>query len=112
MTRLALICVLVSACGGVSVNDLKNQEVDALCDRLARCGQISDKQACVDLYDHLFDFSQLEAGVGNGSITYDDGKAGDCIDALRGASCDFSAQDVRVTPKACTDAIKGNRKQG
>jgi hypothetical protein len=66
MTRLAFICVLVSACGGVGVNDLKNQEIDALCDRLARCGQIADKQTCIDVYNRLFNDEQLKAGVGNG----------------------------------------------
>jgi hypothetical protein len=112
MTRLALICVLVSACGGVGVNDLKNQEIDALCDRLARCGQISDKQTCIDVYNRLFNDDQLKAGVGNGSITYDDGKAGDCIDAIRGESCDLSSKDNRVEPESCKDAVKGTRKQG
>jgi hypothetical protein len=112
MTRLALLCALVAACGGISINDLKSSEIDALCDRLVRCGQVASKQECIDLYDRVFSDAQLKAGVGNGSITYDDGKAGDCVDALRGESCDDASKDARVLPQACKDAVHGNRKQG
>jgi hypothetical protein len=116
MTRLGLsvlACALfVTGCGGVSVNDLKTKDIDALCDRLVRCGAISSKAVCVAAYSQFLDDKQLKAGVANGSIKYDDGKAGDCIDALSNESCDASSKDARVQPQACTDAIKGNRKQG
>ena len=112
MTRLALLCALVAACGGISLNDLKNEEVDAYCDRLVRCGSIGDKAQCVAQLGLLFNDAQVVAGVGNGSITYDDGSAGDCVDAIRNESCDKSSQGYRVAPASCKNIIHGNRKQG
>ncbi len=112
MTRLALLCAFVAACGGISIDDFKNQEIDAFCEREVRCGVIADKAACVASLEQTPSDAQLKAGVGNGSITYDGGKAGDCVDAIRNESCDRTSMSYRVSPQACEDAAKGNRKQG
>ena len=119
MSKLALCAVVcaifVQGCGGghsVSVDQLKSSEIDALCDRLVRCGDVADKAFCVAVYDQLFNDGTLKADQANGSISYDDKLAGECIDALGGASCDPTTQDNRVEPQSCKDAVKGNRHAG
>jgi hypothetical protein len=120
MTRLgicAFVCaIFVQGCGGgsssVPVGQVKDSEINEICDRLVRCGAVADKAFCVAAYEQIFNDSSLTAGVANGSISYDDKLAGECLDALGGASCDPSSQDNRVEPQACKDAIKGNRHMG
>jgi hypothetical protein len=119
MTRLgicAVVCaIFVQGCGGgssVSLDQFKDQDINTLCDRLVRCGVVSDKAFCVAVYQQLYNDANLKAGVANGSISYDPNLAGQCLDTLDGASCDPSSMDSRVEPQACKDAVKGNRHPG
>lgn len=122
MTRLGLSVVAASlgaaflfGCGGggsVKVENLGDAVADSACDRLERCGAIADHATCVAIYKTLINEDNIIAGVNAGLITYDGGKAQECLDALSGASCDPSAMDERVLPQACTDAIKGTVADG
>jgi hypothetical protein len=112
---LIAIALVAIGCGGnaIKIDDLKDQNVSSSCERLARCGFVSSYDTCVALIGAKdTDLERVQAGVENGAIGYDGDKAGDCLDAMAGASCDASAKDTRVEPQACKDAIKGNRKQG
>ncbi len=103
---------LAAACGGggVKIEDLDNEFIDALCERQVRCGAYASVAECKA--DVLVRFDDLVAGVDAGRIRYDEGKAGDCLDALGSASCDTSAQDVRDQPQACRDAFQGTVADG
>jgi hypothetical protein len=111
----ALGAVMTFGCGGggsVAVDNLADAVANSACDRLVRCGAVADHATCVALYRTLVNEDNLIAGVKAGMIKYDGGKAQECLDALAGASCDPSAQDERVEPPACKDAIKGTVADG
>jgi hypothetical protein len=118
MTRLgicAFACaVFVQGCsgGGLSVNQVKDADVNAFCDKYIRCGVVTDRAFCEAALGREFNDANLLAGVANGSIGFDGKLAQECIDALDGSSCDPSTQDNRVQPQACKDAVKGNRHAG
>jgi hypothetical protein len=120
MTRLgmsvvsAALCAVMSfGCGrSVDLNNLHDEDLDALCDQLLRCGEVSSHDTCVALLDRVLSTARIEAGAKAGAIKYDADKAGECLDAIADQSCDPASKNARIQPQACTDAIKGTRKQG
>lgn len=98
---------LVASCGGgsISVEDLPDEVKDARCDNLVKCEGIADQTTCNGAYSS--DETQLpaiQAGIKNGTIKYNGDKAGDCVDQLGGASCEFTGFH---NDSACDDVLTG-----
>ncbi|MCE9571530.1 MAG: hypothetical protein K8W52_00090 [Deltaproteobacteria bacterium] len=117
--RTFAVCAIasfVAACGGgssVPVTDLDTSLTDAYCQYLVRCGVVESTARCKqELGTGGFDTAAIEGGVGAGKITYDADAAGDCVDAYANLSCNPGDKGNRVTPQACTDAIKGTVADG
>jgi hypothetical protein len=91
--------------GGVSVENLPDEIAGAQCDRLVACDGVVDRATC-DAAVALDpgSYGSIEAGVKDGSIKYDSGKAAACADSLGDTSCKFPGfhQD-----DPCEDVFKG-----
>lgn len=107
------LALAMAACGGsssVSIDDLPGELEAALCSRYARCGYYVSQAACLD--DVSLDIAQLKASIAAGRVAYDGNLVNDCIGGLGAASCDNTAQDARVNPAACDQAIRGTVADG
>lgn len=109
---ISLGCSFAAACGGggVKLDDLPDELIDALCERQVRCGAYTSVAEC--RADVRVRFEEILAGVEDGRIVYDEDKAGDCLEALGGASCDATQENVREEPEACRDALRGTVPDG
>jgi hypothetical protein len=109
---LASISTLAAACGGggVKIDDLGGDLIDALCQREVRCGAFTSVEACKAGAN--FDIEEIKRSIAAGRTEYSEDQAADCIDALGGASCDSTAQNVRVQPEACRHAFEGTVADG
>lgn len=93
--------------GGVSIQDLPDEVESAFCDYFVECGRFPDKATCeASAFVGGNDLLTLQAGVAAGTIHYDEGKAGDCLDALRDAGCTFSGQDETAND-VCDEVFTG-----
>ncbi len=102
----------LAACGGggVKLDDLGDEFVEAACERQVRCGAYASMEACRNDVRAFLD--NILASVEAGRINYDEGKARDCLDAFAGASCDRSAENAREEPAACGDTFTGTVPDG
>lgn len=108
---LASISALSAACGGgIKIDDLGDELIDAVCAREVRCGAFTSVDACKT--SASFDIEEIKRSIEAGRTSYDEDKAGDCIDALGSASCDSTAQNVRVQPDACRHTFEGRVPDG
>lgn len=109
------LALLLGACGGpdsVPLDDLGDTIIDAYCDRAVRCGAFASEDACRSYLGGLLEADDLIRSVEAGRTNYDGEAAGECIDQLRGASCDVTTEDSRVEPPACDDAFDGTVADG
>ncbi len=97
--------------GGIAASDFANELRDAECDLRVRCGELSSAASCDGFFAVSTD-TVLLAEIDAGKVSYDGEKAQECIDAIKAASCDGTAQDARETPSACLDFIAGAGKAG
>lgn len=112
---IATAIASLAACGGsssVAITDLGSSLLDAQCQHYVDCGVVESVAVCKDLLRNFFNTAAIEGGITAGKIKYDGGKAGECIDAFAGASCNPGDQGNRTTPQACLDAIKGTIADG
>lgn len=106
-----LISFAATACGGgVKLEDLGDTIIDALCERQVRCGAYTSVAECKA--NASINTEEFERSVEAGRTRYDEDKAADCLEALGDASCDSTAQNVRVQPQACRDAFRGTVADG
>lgn len=93
MLKQLIFLVGVIGCGGgggISVGDLPDEIEGAQCDRAVACEGIADRATCdaaVEL--DAADYGSIEAGVEDGTIKYDSGKAADCADSFGSTDCTF-----------------------
>lgn len=109
-TRIGVIlagALAAAACGGssVSIDDLPGELEAAQCGRAVRCGVFTSLADCKAFVNA--DITQLRRSIEAGRVSYDGDLVADCVSILGSASCDETVEDARVTPKACTDAIRG-----
>lgn len=111
---VACAALFAGACGGggVAVEDLDDEVVDAQCESLVSCGLLESVDDCRALIAGDIDLGDLLAGVEDGSIEYDGSAAADCLDDLAGASCDPSVEDNRTDNPACDAAFTGTLADG
>jgi hypothetical protein len=117
-SRALLVCSLVglvtvaAACGGggVKIDDLDDELVDALCERQVRCGAYASLDECRAAANASIE--ELKRAIEAGRVDYDEGKAGDCLEALGSASCDTTSESARDEPDACREAIRGTVADG
>lgn len=102
----------VGACGGdsVSVGDFPAEFSDAFCSRMVRCNAYTSKAACLESIN--LDVGQIQQSIAAGRVAYDGEAMAECIDAFAASSCDGTSRDVRETPQACLEAIKGKVADG
>jgi hypothetical protein len=109
MLRLGtLLSVLAAACGGSSIalSELDQALQQARCERLARCKLFPDEAACMAVSRVLPDTS-VAAAIAAHKIRYDGERARQCVDATAAQSCDVTAHDSHLAPRACTAMFTG-----
>lgn len=118
ISTFALVLGLVlglAACGdddgdGLPLEDLEEELLGQLCERMVRCGVYADDAAC------RADFGALIGGlvsqVESGRVDYDAELAARCLEAAAGASCDRTAEENREQLQVCVDALKGTVADG
>ncbi len=106
LKHLVLIVGLIGCGGGggVSVEDLPDEIEGADCDRAVACEGVVDRATCEGSIDQSNGFGAIEAGVKDGTIKYDSGKAGDCADSRGGTSCTFPGFH---SDNPCADVFTG-----
>jgi hypothetical protein len=109
---ISSVVALAAACGGggVKIDDLDDELIDALCERQVRCGAYASVEACRAAANASIE--QIKRAIEAGRVDYDEGKAGDCIEALGDASCDVTSESSRDEPDACREAIRGTVADG
>jgi hypothetical protein len=108
-----LALVALAGCGGIPFDELRDANLDALCDFAVRCGQFPDAAACRAYYEQRLIISpSLEAAIDAGKIEYDEDAAEDCLAAIADASCDPSARSARIPAEACSDVYSGTGGMG
>lgn len=95
----------------LSVDELSEAAVEAVCDWLVDCGMMPDEETCresLNMSDG--EFNQIMADVEAGVILYDDEKAAECLASFAEAACEYdSAMDE---PEACDEMFTGTRGTG
>lgn len=112
MIRPLLLALTLAACGGggVALGDLGDELVDAYCARAVRCGVYASAAACkADLTVNL---EEAVRSVEAGRTSYSEDKAGECLDAMRDASCDATSEGARADSQICEDVFEGNVADG
>jgi len=113
LTSTFALIVALAACGdddGIPIEDLGDELVGQLCERMVRCGVYADDAACRADFDPLID--QLVHQVDAGRVAYDGELAAECLEAASGAACDRTAEENRIQLQACVDALKGTVADG
>lgn len=112
--RLVAVMICAAGCGGgVAIEDFDDALADAFCDRFLRCGGIESRDLCRELLDTSgAELVELQHAVADGSVLYDEEAMEECLDAAALQSCDKTAEDARVQPPACRDAIRGTVADG
>jgi hypothetical protein len=114
MRHLAAILALLAGCGDnlagpVAIADYPAAVREAVCEQLARCGEIESVATCLATNIGLtvaFEPSEV-AAVDDGKIAYRGDLARSCVDALAGASCDVTSAAQRGIPAACQAILEG-----
>lgn len=107
--RRSLVILFLVGCGGVDIGDFQDESLDARCEYLTRCGLFPSAAACKAHFTATSaQSSSIVAAVDAGKVKYDDGLAGDCIDALRDASC---SRDAMLDP-SCENIFTGTVADG
>jgi hypothetical protein len=118
MRRIALLAVLLAACGDdgvydpsmyVTVDDYATAYKDAECTYLTRCGLFPDKATC--LTAQLFAYLQLDrdlvGAIKAGRVYYNGNAVKACFDALAANTCDKTDEAGRVQPDICRNFTRG-----
>lgn len=94
--------------GPVQYDEIVDAEVDALCDYFVRCGLATDAALCVDAWSRFTRLpADLDAAIANGTVQYDAAAAGECLDGLRGATCDGLFDVAVFDQEACERVFTG-----
>lgn len=111
---LATLASLVAACGGggIAITDLDDAFIDAQCEYYVRCGVVESTAVCRQLIGDGLNVAELQGAIDAGKVSYNEDKAGDCVDAFANQSCNPGDRDNRVTPQACLEAIAGTVADG
>lgn len=114
MVMIMLLAAASTACGGISLDDYFDAELDADCERRARCGEWTSKEECILWMGSAPNFRELElrASVAAGRVTYSPGRAEACVEHLRTASCDWTSEDRRTTNHDCEATFRGHLAAG
>lgn len=119
MKLVALVLVVLGACGGssgktIAPGDLDAEFRDAVCAYKARCGSFPDEDSCHRAYVSISfalaasDFAAIDAG----KVKYDGKAARTCVDAIAKESCDTTDLDGRSPPEACDHIVTGTLGDG
>jgi len=80
--------VALPACGQIAYEDLPEEQVDALCDYMVRCGFATDEALCAAAWgEFLRPDANLDAAVEKGSVEFDAKAAKQCLESVREAEC-------------------------
>lgn len=118
MRSLMVMVLLCAACSAsnpgppVPIDEIVEQNNEAGCAHLAKCGQVEDLTACllVNTFDPLP--ATLLAGIKAGRIKYDGALARQCFDSIGSRSCDETTASYRGTSEACLAVFQGTLHSG
>ena len=129
MSRVGLLSASFFAaaigCGGgsggdpIPLEDLGEQVATAFCERAFNCcteaelaeefggTAPADVGECVTTFGAFFDFDDEIDAVEAGTVTYDEGTAGDCLAELQAAGCGAADEDLECDPFTGSVATDG-----
>lgn len=109
---LGLGLLAAPACKAVDYEDLPEEQVDAYCELLTRCGLFHDEGYCAEVYSTIFRLdADLDAAIDNGTVIYDDKAAKECLEGIRDAACtDIFADEAPSA--ACDQVLEGTIESG
>ncbi len=117
--KVLVAAAVLSGCSGVKREDLAQEWVKAYCDLLVKCGGAKSAEGCVALYGRtvtgssalLFSGAAYEKSIAANKIRFDEGRAGGCMNALRGQSCDSDGLGVLLN-EDCARIYEGTVAEG
>jgi hypothetical protein len=118
--RKVLVVALAIGCGGghgggLSLGDLPNAFLDALCQHEVNCGEFPDLDTCRRGNNaiHINTDPSVPAAVSAGKVIYNAGKARECVDAIASMTCDTTDGDERTFfPIPCFETSAGTLHAG
>jgi len=106
---LFLVAATLGACDGVSLDEYFVAELDADCERRARCGEWTSKEECIAWNSVHASHRELDLhrSVDEGRISYEPRHARACLEHLRNASCDWTSEERRTDDAECDAVFRG-----
>lgn len=96
----------------VASADLREQELDARCEYLVRCGFMPDEDTCRASQAHDQSVVQALGGSSFGRAGYDEEAAAKWLDALRNLGCEATAENARIYAEARAPVFAGRVELG
>jgi hypothetical protein len=85
---------------------------DALCDHAVACSFMPDRETCLAVVGPPKNVTNSVAAVTAGVLTYDNIAGGQCVAAIRNASCDGSTLYSKAIRQACDPVFGGRKGEG
>jgi hypothetical protein len=74
--------------GPIAYDELVEAQAAVICEYFVECGYATSTELCLDGWSRISTPSvDLDAAVDDGTVRYDAAAAGECLDAIRAASC-------------------------
>jgi hypothetical protein len=110
MRRLALLCLVLVACGDeggpIPLDDLEGEVINTLCSLYVNCGLVDDIATCRKLQQGEGDLdASLLAAIEAGKVIYHPDKARECLNGV-GGSCERGAT-LGTSSEACDETFEG-----
>jgi hypothetical protein len=114
---LVLGLLLMPACDEeeapeVESADLREQELDARCEYLVRCGYMPDRDTCMSSQGYDQSLVQALGGTSFDRAGYDAEQASKWLDTLRNLGCEGTAENVRAYADARAPVFAGRIEVG
>src|SRR5262249_19681384 len=95
--------------GDIPLSDFGQAFANAFCTHLVNCNEFPAVATCRrSNFFHIVVNPSDDAAVAAGKVIYDAGKARDCVDEIRNASCDVTDADLRsLFPSVCNEIAQG-----
>jgi hypothetical protein len=115
LTSLAALGACKGGGGPIPLDDLEDAVVETLCQRSVDCGEYPDLATCVAVSGFNSNLPEIQAAVDAGRVVYNDGLAGDCLDAFGSIGCTLTeqlSQDLEDLLAVCDEVFEGTVADG